>query len=476
MPTPTKATKDKEMPKTPAVEPKPTAKPAAEKTALPNPVVTDDNLTLLFQDRLAGRRKPAAKPVEAASAKDDKPKPEDKPKEEGKPAGTAPAALPPLPPLPTITAPALDVKEIAKAVGEGVVAAQKASTIRSEELELDDEDKANVIVLERMGKDNPTRFGRLAGEYKTRLEKLAQYQSGWVKEHPGGEFDPEADEHNVFFRDNDPDELLGSQDFTRTVARMEAEKVTEKLEEKHARELKKTEDKERLAEIGPKIAVRQIEAAKSYFKGLGDEFSAVLGEDGRINHAEIKKIVERDPTRAPAFAVAQQVEGFAQELYMLANGLREFSPNDVRHNAVFQFVNDEERLMQSLPQEQQVWQGKRFITAAEFEKLPESHKPYYWHYTEADLTRIYGERMAEQAKTLIAAKEKEFETMASTRGYVKTDKPAGDGKPPEKPAPPDKPTAPAGIVEQRIAPLSSRGVPEKNTRVGTFLSRFSGQG
>jgi hypothetical protein len=144
---------------------------------------------------------------------------------------------------------------------------------------------------------------------------------------------------------------------------------------------------------------------------------------------------------------------------------------------VSRFVAEEEALMKSLPQDQSTYQGKQFATAEEYGNMTPDQRAKHWRYTERDLARINSERASEFVKESIVAEEKRLEEFAKARGFTKANTPNGDTRaaaaPVRSPIPNTmKPDSPAGVVEQRNAPIAGAPGRGANSATSSFLERF----
>jgi len=260
---------------------------------------------------------------------------------------------------------------------------------------------------------------------------------------------------------------------------MEAERIIAKRDDKTSRKLAEIEQRERLRESAPIIEAKQAQSAKAFFKELGDEYKEVLDERGAINHAEVKRLYESDPVKGIAFQAAQSVEVFTGELHRLVDKLVDFQQGNPLHEAIWNFVREEENLMRSLPSEQTVFQGRQFVTADEYEKLPPEKRSRYWHYTVNDLARIRAEREAENVRLAIAAEEERLANIAKARGWTgvvpksSASAPTVQAAPPSSPPAP-KPNSPAVTMAPRSAPQGAGGAAGANSGTSSFLTRFRG--
>lgn len=426
----------------------------------------------LFSSKWSGKTK---EPKAAAPAPPTEPvKPAEEPATPTKPAEKKKPVVAPAQPV------APDYEKMGEAVGKAIAPAidrlaAKPTPAAPTEPEISARDKEQIEVLERMGKDYPELYGKTAKEYAESLKKSAAYQSKWEKENTGKEFDAEAEEHNEFFSKNEVE--WDDYHFDKSVARIEAERATEKASEKTNAKLKEVEHRERAREATPKVVAEQVAAAKDYFTELGADFAGVLDENGNINRAEIKKLTDADPLKTIALQGAEKVETFRGELYKLVNGLADFDEKNKLHATIAGFVDEQEAVAKALPADQQVdEQGRRFATAQEYNEMPADKRKGFWRLTEKELSRIFIAREAEAVKATITAEEARLESYAKSRGYAKN----GTPNPPAPPVPPPPtlpatttalPPSPSGAVEPRMAQPVGGQQNNRNTR---FSDRFRG--
>lgn len=407
------------------------------------------------------------KPVESAPAK---------PKVAKK---VAPLVIPPDP---------VDHAAIATAAATAAVAAATKPAKREEPaLDIDDEEKETVAVLERMEKEWPDTYRGHSKKYVESLAKAKKYQANWEATNKGKKFDPEDDEHDEFFKDNEVD--WNDVHFNRAIAKIEADKVQESARTKDAAKNKELEERNRLLEATPAITNRRSETAKTLFGSLGDDYKSVINEDGTINGAEVKRLVEEDPLRSIAFQAALRTELFAEEIFKITNRLVEFDDTKAAeewrekngiptHTSIANFVDEQEARMMEMPSEDRVnHKGQHFATAAQYAVINPARRHVYWRFSDKDIADLYAEREAIATKEAIAEEEKRVIKAATRRGLTKVEalNPPGQpvDKPKDEPAPVvEKPVSPVGGVGQRPAQLNGNGGPPQENKTGGFLKRW----
>lgn len=485
---------------TAAAKPTETQKPATPPTPQPNPggAAPGGKAESSFLARMTGKKEAPKKPEEPPKPDDKKPAadagatppaPGAKPQEPPKPVASkkrTPAAAPmPLPP------PEVDVETIATTAATAAVAAIKgaekdaakpgAGAKKEDDLSdgLDDDEKETIQVLSRMESDFGDAYKGLPKRYADSLKKAKKYQSDWEAAHPGQKFDAEDDEHNAFFEENEVD--WKDMDFNRALARIENDRVAAKDKAKEDREKAELTAKNRLHEERPVIEKRRRETAKTLFTALGDDYKAVINEDGSVNGAEVKRLIEEDPLREITFDAASRTEQFAEDLHLLYKGLVKYDEKNANHEFIAKFVESQEQALRALPAEQQLNErGQRFATAQEYAKMTPARQQYYWRFTDTDIAELYAEHEASHAKKAIEEEEKRVMKAAERRGLKKVEalkspegqQPEGAGQPPQ---PVEKPVSPEGTIAPREAQPSGGGAGGGKNATKDFLSRWIGK-
>jgi len=373
----------------------------------------------------------------------------------------------------------VDTAAIASAAASAAVAAVTKSSAAAKsdvvsEPEISEDDKETIAVLERMEKEWPDTYKGRAKKYVESVAKAQKYQSDWESRNRGAAFDPEASEHDEFFKANEVE--WNDVHFNKAIAKMEADKAGEAIERREAAKSKAVEEENRLLKATPAITMRRAETAKTLFSALGDDYKAVLNDDGSINGAEIKRLTEEDPLREIAFQAANRAEFFAQEIYKVTNQLVKFNEKDPNHQFIAEFVAKQEASMQALPAESQLnAKGQRFATAEEYAAMTPARRDYFWRFNDKDISDLYAESEASTAKTAIAAEEIRAQKVAERRGFKKVEVAATAGR--QEPEPMkeitpvvEKPVSPASGVAPRPAQQSGVKPDDGQNKADSFTS------
>lgn len=414
----------------------------------------------------------AAKEVEAKAAKD---------KADAELAEKSKKVAPELPNAPT-SAP--DYDKIAEAAARGVATAMRPSDGRqpapADELsDLNDEERDEVRVLERMEKDFPQYKGKLKDRYLQTVRTAEKFEEEWLAKHPDLDADsPEfSKDLNVWREKNEPE--YADIHHSKVVGRMEAERLIENERGRENKVLKELQAKEKLREEAPRIVGAAVEAARSFFSEAGDQFKDVLDKHGNINTDVVKKLHDDDPVNKLVTQAAESVEAFASTAYRLAQGLEEYNQGNAAHVAVAQFFVDTEAEMARQPVTETLNdKAQRFATAEQYEALADAHKPFYYKLTAKEIAAKFAQKQAQVAKSHISIREKELEQFAQKRGYTKQQTPAATNNgaaaatTPAAPAtpPPPSPSGASAPVQTHTAP---NGTGPKKGAAQSFYEVFN---
>lgn len=419
-------------------------------------------------------KKPDAKPDAKADAKDEK----DEKKPDAAPTPPKPKAKKEAPP----PAPAVDYREMAKSIGEGV---GDALTKRDDKAkataatpDLDGEERKTFELYQRLEKKNPTYAG-LGDRFIKALKRGEDYERDWLTKNPGQKFNEDDAEHEAFFSslgvDVNPADLEALE---RSEILDEAvTKAEDRISKKYDPELEEFRAEKKVRAAMPAILASRVSAAKEFFGKLGDEFKGVLDAKGQINFDEIDRIQKQDEPKAVAFAAAESVEQFADDLHRLVNQVVKFDEKNSNHSVVAGYVDSLEQRVRSMSDEEQMWDGKRFATAEEWEKIPANQRGRYWKLTEPYIAKCFATEQAERVKNLIESEEQRLEKFAKARGYVRreTQQSAnGDSTKPEQNEPKtvETPPSPPGTLEPRMAHSGNQNPTPNGSATRTFWSLF----
>lgn len=429
-----------------------TAKPKKEKKKAevdPNDADPDD----LEVEQL---RKPAAKPKKAAAA-----------------------AQPP--------AFAFDEEKLGAAVGRAVAAATKPKEDKPPTEELPELDQRRMAVLRQMETQYGERYKGLADRYVANLKKHKEYKAKWESEHPGEEYDEDAEEHADFLEPLERDIAYDEDDYVEALTDLKLSDRMKKVDEHVSKELAPLKQQEQFVEHRPKIIETRDKIGNRFWERMGDEFKDVLKEvehkDGRkeiqINGEVLQELAKTDPdTHAVVVNAAKASESYAAEVYLLDHQLREFDPKNEMHQTLRAFVADREGALAAKPAQSTADEfGRVFLPRAQFNALPAERRQHYWTLTHEDIGNLMAARIAKATKAFLQAEEEKFARRAAARGVSLngSSAPARNRKPPvgeedDEPVT-RKPVSPSSAIAPRLSPASIKVDAQPSGGIEGFLSR-----
>lgn len=336
-----------------------------------------------------GEKTDEEKAAEVAAAADKKKK-----------AAVKPAAAPAAGPV--------DTTAISQAVADGIrdgLKKEKPSKEKPEPevIELPDNEKRKVAVLERMEKEFPDKYTGRAKQYTNQLKAAEKYASDWEKRNPGKAFDDNDPEHAAFFDAQDVD--WDDDDFRQVEIAIAAEKIADKIVDDRMKPLNKDVEEwkrdKRLQSEAPKIGAQRDAAAKEFWETVGDEFGKLLKEDGSVDKEVAAALEKSDPIglNVTLHYAEKIVEPVAAELYKLSEGLVEFDPKNRMHADIGAFATQQEDAILQLPTEKHFdGRGRKFATSEEWAKLTPEQRGKRWILTAAQLTKLWTAEKAAEAK------------------------------------------------------------------------------
>lgn len=467
-------------PKPPAGKEPPKEPTEGEKNAL-------KNFANIF---MTGERpKATADEIKEKKAKEAKEKAEKEKKEtilKGKP-GPKPKAKPVArkvePPQPALTA-----DQIAEASARGVAEAfaknkpADKGTAAPSGPALSPEEQHKIGILEKMSEMFPDKYKDLPTQYKSSVAELAEYAAKWEQEHPGLTFNEDDEEHKPFFDTHDVD--WNDDDYTEAVAEIRADKKFAEKNKGIDERLSKFERAEKLREATPKIIESQVTASKLLWPAFGKEFEGVIKENGDVDVEKLQELQKADPVGfAYRYQAARALDAESAEVYKVMNGLVEYDENNQIHRNMAEFASQqEERLLKADPQDQLDAEGRQFLPAAEYYKLPKAKREsLYWMLSPADISALRATHLAEMTGKIITAEEEKLTKMAEARGWRRDEKaqkateqaPVNQEEPPEPPQ--RKPQTPSGGGESRMAAAKSGSGGGKPDALSAFALRQLGK-
>jgi hypothetical protein len=350
-----------------------------------------------------------------------------------KPAAAKPAKTPKVktvkpaarPAEETSTAP--DYDKIAAATAEGVA---RALTSRDEgkggegkgggdEAEkLSSGDARRLKVLGQMAESWPDRYKDLPAKYRQNIAKLKEYADQWSKDHPGETFNEDDSEHEEFIGALEREVDYEDEDYTEALAEI---KVSERMEGA----LRKADERIEQVELADKARqhepVRQkvrVDAAITFWEGLNDMLPGVVNDKGQFDAERFKEIQQSDPeTVTEAVAAAQAVEYLSDQVYLLKNGLTRYDPKSPAHAHLSEFAIQSEDAMMNRPEDKRLdAEGRMFLPADKYNKLPAKERDKHWTYSVDDFGALLAANLAKKTRERLQAEEERFLRRAKARG------------------------------------------------------------
>lgn len=323
---------------------------------------------------------------------------------------------------------------------------------------LDDVEKRKLAVIRFMEKLQPDKYRGVADKYKSNLKKLSDYAADWEKKNPGQKFDDEAEEHTEFFDKNELFQPWDDEDYTDAKAEMIAEKKIAEASAESNKKLSALERHNKVLESRPLVDKHQTVAARAYWKSIGGEFDGVVTENGQIDQAKYKELLEKNPDfLKTTIESAQRLDTLVEQAYLLKKGLSDFDSNKPEHKYLAGFALSEERRLMSRPLEKQVNEtGQQFKPAKEYFALPNDQRERFWTFNESDLAALLAADESKKMKAYIAQEEEKFNRWAKAKGLALKESVLK-----EKPDEQEEKPAADKIVEQ-IADLKEEAEEEKS--------------
>lgn len=345
--------------------------------------------------------------------------------------------------------------EVAPVIAAPVVALEEAPGHFS------DPDKDNYELLKLLSDSEPAKFKDAHRKFATFVDKLAKYRSDWQRANPGQQFDPNSDDHETFYSNNQP--RVSESDLSKARIRRETKSI---VDERLAAQ--KTDYERKMAELEQRAVAPEVaRTAQAAANTATNQFVADIKDNAIKAHLAKSPdaLREADPV---AFDVLNyhvgQLQQTVSELHTILHRPGYFNSNNPVHKNIANFIDTQEAHIQQLPAQQQMYEGKRFVSRAQFAKLQPAQRVQYWTLAEPDVAYMLTQAATAQASQALVTERKRVEDAAVKYGFVKAPAaPATQGAPavssttPVKPA---KPAAPSSTAGEATAPLAQRTAPE----------------
>ncbi len=281
------------------------------------------------------------------------------------------------------------------------------------EVKLDKSEEKELEIAKHLEAVDPEKYKNAATEMKKFLtEVLAPYKQKWLKDNPGESFDPESTEHEDIYAKQpeiDPD------DWDEAKIEYRAEKKVSAVKNEMSSKLKEFESKHALEKHLPKIEEGAFDAVKKLVKDVDADLAKHLDAENPY-----EAMVAEDPIAAKILdrgAAAMRV--LVTELDKLSNPELEyaFDGKNNAHVTLSNFADDYQAEIKAMPEEEQVWNGKKFATQEEYSKMSTAERENHWVLSGADMRDVLISRMtATVKKNLEAAREEAAKSAGRKRG------------------------------------------------------------
>lgn len=378
-----------------------------------------------------------------------------------------------------------DLQEVVTAAA-GTAAAEAVKAVKAApapppakpEITLIPEDRRRIEVFTEMARLNP-KYADLPANTQRYLEELARTQADHSAKNPGEEFDADGsiqealkEKHKLNWEDADFAEAEKS--LITAPVNSKVEKLEKKIAELEEQNNAQAEQR-RIESLRPVVNKASTEAQVTAAELLGDEFKGIVS-NGVVDDKAVAKLVDEQPFVGEIVAEnLSAVRNFAEAVTVVANGGKHPRAKDVN-----QFCFDyEKELLKAAPEDQLDHRERRFISRAQYAKLPAEEQdqldagthPELWVLTPSDAINVATQMFTEAAGKRIADVKAK---LAKVTGGVPLPKPAA----PAKPTPPAPPPQEEKIVRMArpVSPSSVIQVETPTPPPGSekFISRFLG--
>ena len=454
-----------EAPVAPSTPAQPAAIPPGDKSSSPVPSI-DHNSPAEIESRVqealkareamadffdTGKRKKAEPKPEEKAPEDpaEDPEPEDKPAKPEKKAKAEPEKdaeeKPARKPRKPATDPDEEDDDVADRIEKGFEKVAKKLEKQAPKEEkadpsgLSKKDADKLRVFEEMAKEKGDEYSNLPAQFKSFVAKEAKYKAAWEKKNPGETFNPEAEDHEEFYSENEPN--FEQDDYIDARAELKASELYERKQKAFEEKQSKREREAQFEKV-----------AKEAVSDVGDALATALKGD----KTDLKALESEDPVQAKYIKEAQgDLETLVEELFKVFTPEKNSKPfdNDNKVHGVLygQLQNYEDGLLQMEPQETMMG-NKRFTTIERFAKMSPEQQSRHWSvFLEPKLVKDYLiQDFSKMVKEKISTDEQLWSSRVSKNGGQ------SNGKSPAK-SPDSKSAEPKPTVKKTPAPSVSGG-------------------
>lgn len=285
----------------------------------------------------------------------------------------------------------------------------------------DDEDQRQTY--EFLIASKPEKWGDLPKRVQEFSQKEKVYREKWETENPGGEWNPNDEDHNDFYEKNQP--RVPDKELREAGFQLAVREAKEELRKEVQPELESLRNKETLNTIMPKLAAAVGELDAAIMEGMNPDYVKALE-----SREELQALFARDQD-AQKFGkeVANDFRPLAETIVKLENGIP-FNPKDKLHQSVQILHHEAEADIMKTPESARLDdQGRSFIRRVEYEAMKPAEKARHWTLGQAELLIV----VREQAKNVV--KNLYQKAVESHEAYSKS---KGSGEEIRRPTPPPK--------------------------------------
>ncbi len=347
------------------------------------------------------------------------------------------------------------------------------------EPQLPEAEQRKIETLKVLEELYPDKYKGISEKYREGIIAGMEYAKKWQEENPDEEFDESDPEHEDFFKKHDVH--WEDEDYLEALAEVKLRAKLPEVEGKLSGKVQKIERMEKLRELAPVIDKHQAAAAKLFFDSLDPELGKIIRPDGTVDHELLRHFSEQNPvlTSIAVGHFAQNVvEPLAAEVFKLYQGLTDFDQNRQDHRFLNEFVLRCEREISALPAEKQRDnQGRSFLPAADYYKLPPQKREQYWTLSYADVTPMLADAIARDAQKIVEQETQKYRSWAKMQKLPLGDAPEAEASRDNafgQSRRTDKPESPETVVAPKLAPASQRGSAESTNPQIAFIRRFLG--
>lgn len=323
------------------------------------------------------------------------------------------------------------------------------------EIELGDDDLQDLKGIQYLETTGKLHKGA-ADQYLDFLKLNYGYQDKWLADNPGKEFDWKDEEHSKWYDANVPnwipernvvERAARQADIDAEVDRRWQEKMQPKIDEQAAEEA--------WQKALPTVAQRFDASLVSMVEKIDVNLANLLKKDGKPNLGKEAEAAldAADPIASDEINDIIRKTGLMDVLVELEKlpieACRKFfnpEKNPI-HRRISQTIANAEREMNNAPRDQQIIDGKQFITAAEYDRRLKAAKPSEkeavqaeldrttWRITVDDVAELFVEDAARKAKENIESTKKKLQRYGQKGTPAAPQPPSGVNTPPPQPPP-----------------------------------------